>query len=202
MAAAAVGRQVAENCARLRISRRDAGSRGRPRRRRARQAPPVQQPAQGDHVRLQRLAVDGARVTVIGQLQRRETQHLHSPSHVAGTAVHLGRNAMPLSRRHLNRSGHSVGRHEFSISLLVVPRVGGERPFTIAFPQHPRFNFAAAERELLPELRAVRKLPVIGIRRVDRLVRRQIHPPPLLRTITPQRILRRKRSNPGPQARL
>ena len=72
---------------------------------------------------------------------------------------------------------------------------GSSRPRCL--PEKTRFDLAAIQRELLPELGADRELPVVRIAAVDRRAWRQIYRPLLRHPVGPQRVLRCERSVAG-----
>ena len=157
----------------------------------------VEQRLQRDHPGPQRLGVRRGRIAIGGQLQRREAEDTRGAVVVAGAAVVARRHAVPLAGRDLDDVGQALGRHQRRIRLRLVPRVGRVGPGIGGdAPQHPRLDLAPVERELLPETRADRELPRVGVPRRDPAADRQLDPARLVGAVGPQRVLRRERPVP------
>ena len=198
VAAAAVGRQVAEHRALPGIARRDAGRGGQQLRPRRRQPRFVDQRLQGHHLRGQRFGVRRQRVAVGGELQRGEAEDLGAARVVAGAALLARGDAVPLARRDLGHRGDALGGGQHRVALVLGPRVGGELPaIGRGLHQQPGLDLAAAELELLPEPRPDREVPVVQVAGVDGGAIGQPHPAALDGAVAPQRVLRRERAVGG-----
>src|SRR5262249_12972701 len=123
---------------------------------------------------------------------RRETEHRVGLTLMAGPAVAGPRNRPPSSEG--NRDADAGRRREHRVAPVLLPNVGREPPALPGPLQHPGLE-AAPEPELLPESRADRKYPLVRVSGVDLRAAGEADPPPLLRSVAPQRVLRRERQD-------
>ena len=103
---------------------------------------------------------------------------------VALAAIDVRRNVVLRAIRVHHTVADVVG-----IGAGVVPLVGGEDPIVgaraIAMNQ-PRLDDLAAYRELLPDARADRKVPVIHVRRIDLAAARNVDPAHFVGAVGPE----------------
>ncbi len=131
------------------------------------------------------------RIAIGGELQRVEPEHPVAPISVTCQAVVVARDVVGDAVGDLRCVSDAFARSQRRVGAFGVPDVSREDPLPVLEQLHvPRLD-SAPERELLPELRSDRELPVVRVRRVDRGSGRNLDPAMLGRTVGPKRILGR-----------